>query len=118
MARKYFCFKCLNGHATKMFIEYEETKKESRCPKCGEILKRDYRAEHTLDKSGDHGCWPMVSEAAAVHPSQIGEAKELIRKKAGVGCDFDVHGRPIFTSMEHRRKCLHAMGYEDKKAFY
>lgn len=114
MTKRFYCFKCVNGHKTKMYITYEETKAEHVCPNCGAVMTRDYRAEHTLDRSGDHGLWPMVSEAAAVDPSQIGEAQKMIRENGGCSCEFDSEGRPIFTSMEHRRRCLHAMGYEEK----
>ena len=110
MAKRFYCFKCGNGHKTQMFIPYEDTKKEYHCPNCGGVMHRDYKAEHTLDRSGDHGIWPMVSESAAVHPSQIAEAKKLIHDKAGVNCEFDNEGRPTFTSMAHQRKCLKALG--------
>lgn len=113
MTKRFYCFKCCNGHTTKMYITYEDTKVTRHCPNCGAVLKRDYRAEHTLDRSGDHGLWPMVSESCAVHPSQIAEAKKLIHDKAGVNCDFDSQGRPTFTSMEHKRKCLKALGYAE-----
>lgn len=116
--KKNYCFKCPDGHRTTRMMEYEETKNVFNCPKCGKPMNRDYKAEHSTESSGDHGCWPMVSEAAAVHPSQIAEAKDLIRRKGGVDCEFDKHGRPIFTSMGHRRRCLRAMGYEDKKGYY
>lgn len=111
MTRRFYCFICPNGHATEMHIPYEETKEEHLCPACGQPMKRDFQTEHSCDRSGTHGLWPMVSESCAVHPSQIAQAKRLIRDKSGVDCEFDSEGRPTFTSAEHKRKCLSAMGY-------
>lgn len=48
------------------------------------------------------GCWPMVSDALAVHPTQIGEAHDRARR-AGVPTEFTGQGQPIFTSQVHRR---------------
>ena len=58
------------------------------------------------------GCWPMVSEACAVHTSQIAEATEIARKK-GVPTEYDKIGRPILTDRGHRRAYNKAFGLRD-----
>ena len=110
----YRCGKC--GRRFERRLHVEDSGKPQTC-ECGEVARRDFLAEHIGTRSGQAG-WPMVSEAAGVHPSQIGEARKLIRDKAGVDCDFTSDGNPVFTGMEHRRKCLKAMGYQDKLAYY
>ena len=112
-----YCYKC--PACGKMFerkLSMSECNVPQKC-ECGAQANRDFITEHHGQRSGSAG-WPMESEAAGVHPSQIGEARELIRKKAGIDCQFTAEGNPIFTSMEHRRKCLKAMGYQDKLAYY
>lgn len=53
---------------------------------------------------GHHSAgWPMVSDAMAVHPDQIGEAFQRARN-AGVRTDFTREGQPIFTSQNHRKE--------------
>ena len=112
-----YCYRCPScGRLFERRLPMSECDSEQRC-ECGAVARRDYVAEHCGQRAGQAG-WPLVSEAAGVHPSQIGEAKELIRRKAGVDCQFTSDGNPIFTSMEHRRKCLRAMGYQDKLSYY
>lgn len=77
--------------------------------------RRDYRAEHKHERSGEHG-WPMVSEAAGINPSDIPATVERLAKQ-GVKCSFDGLGRPIMESMGHRRKVLKAMGLTDKNSY-
>ncbi len=112
-----YCYRCPEcGKLFERRLAMSEHDVPQKC-ECGAVARRDYVAEHGGQRSGQKG-WPMESEAAGVHPSQIGEARKLIRDKGGVDCQFTSEGNPIFTSMEHRRKCLHAMGYEDKLAYY
>ncbi len=61
--------------------------------------------------------WPMVSDAAAVHPSQAKEATEDAAKK-GVPTEFTKGGRPIFTSQGHRAAYCKAYGYRDRNGSY
>lgn len=63
------------------------------------------------------GCWPMPSDALAVHPSRIEEAMEDAKKK-GVPTTFDAEGRAILTDRGHRKKYLKAYGYHDNHGGY
>lgn len=60
--------------------------------------------------------WPLASEAAGVHPSQIAEAREFNRKN-GVNVDYTRDGRPIFESAGQRKKFLKAWRMFDKSGF-
>lgn len=60
--------------------------------------------------------WPLASEAAGVHPSQIAEAREFNRQR-GVNVDYTKDGRPIFESAGQRKKFLKAWGFFDKSGF-
>ena len=112
-----YCYRCPScGRTFERKLRLAECDTPQKC-ECGAVAKRDLLAEHGGQRAGQSG-WPMVSEAAGVHPDQIGEARELIRRKAGVDCQFTQDGNPIFTSMDHRRKCLRAMGYQDKLSYY
>jgi len=60
--------------------------------------------------------WPLESAAAGVLPSQIAEERAHLRK-CGVNVEFTKSGKAIFTSHEHRRKALKAMGLLDKLSY-
>lgn len=62
-------------------------------------------------------CWPMVSEAAAVHPEQIAEATAH-NKRMGDGVQYTVGGEAIFTSRGQRKEHLKNIGLHDKHAGY
>ncbi len=80
------------------------------------ILTRDYLAEH---REAPHapGNWPLVSDAAGIHPEQIGEFREF-DKKAGVPTDYTPDGRVVFTSRDHRKRYCQAHGIHDKSGGY
>jgi hypothetical protein len=69
------------------------------------------------DGSGLIGWKPLISDALAVHPRQIKEAREDAIKK-GVPVDFTADGRPKFTSRQQRSAYLRAYGFFDKSAGY
>jgi hypothetical protein len=89
-----------------------------RCKTCHFLPCRceDLAAAYTLP-SCLPSCWPMKSEALAVHPKQIGAAVEDARKK-GVSVDFTKDGRVIFRDRNHRAEYLRAYGYFDRDAGY
>jgi len=89
-----------------------------------EVSEAEYRAVYPEPECGGGvpgghglGCWPMASDAAAVHPSRVEEARESARAK-GVPTDFDQHGRPVFRDRGHRRAYLRAYGYHDRDGGY
>lgn len=61
---------------------------------------------------------PILSDALAVHPDQIQEARDkAIRLE--VPTDFTPDGRPILTSREHRRRYMQRVeGCHDKSGGY
>lgn len=64
------------------------------------------------------GCWPMVSEALAVHPDQVGEANAR-NKKHGVAARYeDGTGMCQIPDRNDRAKLLKLEGYHDKSAGY
>jgi len=72
---------------------------------------RDWMAECGGMRPSRSG-WPLASEAMAVHPDQIPEAREHDRRH-GVPTDYDRLGRPIFTSREHRKRYARSYGWRD-----
>lgn len=59
----------------------------------------------------------MVSDACAVHPSQVAEAHADARAK-GVPTEFTKGGRPIFRDQAHRAAYCKAYGYRDRNGSY
>jgi len=68
-------------------------------------------------RTQEPGAWPMASEAAGCHPSEVGEYMDVARKR-GVPTSFTADGRPIFRSREHRKRFCKAFGFFDKDAGY
>jgi hypothetical protein len=60
---------------------------------------------------------PLASDAMAVHPHQVEEAREDAKRK-GVPVDFLPDGRPVFTSRQQRRRYLRAYGFKDRNGGY
>lgn len=60
--------------------------------------------------------WPILSEAAGVHPSQIAEAKEFNRQN-GISVDYTPDGRPEFRDAKHRDRFLKAWRMHDKSGY-
>jgi hypothetical protein len=56
--------------------------------------------------------WPIYSEAAGCHPTQI----EAMKKRVP-GLDYTPDGRAIFKSPGHRRDCLKRLGMHDRSAW-
>lgn len=69
------------------------------------------------------GCWPMVSDSCAIHPTQAQEIFEKARK-SGVPTEFRVDKgsglvQPVFTSQAHRREYARKVeGMLDRNACY
>lgn len=65
------------------------------------------------------GCWtrPLESDALAVHPDQIAEAREDAAR-AGIPTDFTPDGRPMFTSRGHRARYCKHYGFFDRDGGY
>ena len=61
--------------------------------------------------------WPIHSEAAGAHPSQIPEHIEFDRHH-GVPTDYDSTGRPILRDRAHRKRYLKIHGLRDNQGGY
>lgn len=91
-----------------------------------EVQAAAFRKVYPLPDPGEPGdCfagnpltgWPLVSNAAGVHPKQIGEAMAL-DKKLGVGdTEYTPAGDVKFSSRDHRRRWLHAHDMIDRSSF-
>jgi hypothetical protein len=84
----------------------------------GRLLTRDVSAEH-CGARGNAFCgakWPIESDAAGCHPSEIPTAMADMRKR-GVALNFTSDGRAIFESHAHRRAALRAMGMHDRGGY-
>ncbi len=60
--------------------------------------------------------WPIVSDGAAVHPSQVKEFTEFAKSK-GTPVEYRPTGEPVFTSHKHQRQALHDRGLHNKQNY-
>lgn len=69
------------------------------------------------DRSGKCGVTQKYSDALAVHPEQVEEARDDSRKR-GVPTDFLPDGRAVITSRYHQKRYLKAYGFKNFDAGY
>lgn len=92
-------------------------KKDGTISHEGRTLHRDITSEHR-GFSNTPGAWPMLSDAAGVHPSQVGAA---FKESVGFGIPTRFHpetGQAIFESRAHRKAFLKAKGMYDRSGGY
>jgi len=102
------------------FVEYDEYRIDGKV-----VTKAVYRKHFPAAKkvgnvyfgSVSTSVWPMKSEALAVHPSQIEEARKSAAAR-GVPTDFTPSGRPILRTRGHRKAYCKAYGFHDRNAGY
>ena len=84
---------------------------KARCFNCGKVARRDYHAEQA---GMDNTCWEpqkyIHSQAMAVHPSQIPEARAFNKSMGVPTTDYDRTGAPVFTSRRHQKLYGEAWG--------
>lgn len=115
---------CYRTPDKKILIEITQTVKEmTDCGgkivlASGKVAFRDMVAE-IRPQQGATDPWRkgLASEAAAVHPDQIREAKKYLERK-GIKTEFTPDGRPVFRSRPHRKAHLEAFHLYDKDGGY
>ena len=78
--------------------------------------EQDYEAKFGGSTMFQSTVWPLISNGAAIDPSQVQDAKKKL-KAAGCPTDFTAAGQPIFTSPGHKRKHLRLRGMHDKQSY-
>tara|TARA_R100000458_G_scaffold31319_1_gene28726 strand:+ start:3098 stop:3472 length:375 start_codon:yes stop_codon:yes gene_type:complete len=107
---------------SSIFMSISEMEKRSAPDNSIELdgvhLRRRVDLEIASSQTGACSAWPMKSDAAGVHPDQVGEfSKDSARR--GVPTEFDSKtGQAIFTSRSHRSKYLKAYKMFDKNGGY
>ena len=92
-------------------------KKDGTIVHDGRVLHRDIVSEHR-GFSNTPGAWPMMSDGAGVHPSQVEAA---YKESVGFGVPTSFHpetGQAIFESRSHRKAFLRAKGMYDRSGGY
>lgn len=107
-----------NGEAVELSMSYAEKcrrEKDGVIVHDGESLTRDITAEHigTIPTSAG---WPIWSDAAAVHPSDVPQTKQMLSSH-GVHVEFSSDGRPKFENAAHRRAALRRLGMHDRNGY-
>ncbi len=110
----FYAFKSKNGQVFRRFMtvsQYIATENNDGTHTLNDkIVKRVY--EGSTVHCGDGAGWPILSDSAAVHPSQVEDAKREAQIN-GVPTDFSSDGRPILRDHLHRRKYLKSIGLVD-----
>jgi len=101
-------YRVSDDRPTTVTIGPDDTSDEGRH---GEVAYRNLAAEHART-AHNPGNWPMVSNAASVHPDQVGEAVALDNER-GVPTEYTRRGQPIFRDRGHRRDWCRAHGLRD-----
>lgn len=72
---------------------------------------------HAMKLKGDIGscasAWPVASDAAGCHPSQIKEYRKFLSDK-GVQANYTPDGRLLMESREHKKAVLKALDMQDR----
>jgi hypothetical protein len=89
----------------------------ARCYKCGfrPCRCKDLRAGYSKAQAAK-GSWPIESDAAGVHPSQI-PAAMAEAKRLGVRVEFKKNGAAIFDTPRDRKNYTRAIGLVDRSSF-
>lgn len=114
-----YCFRRGDGTLVELAMSCAELERRRRRDGSvlhdGEVLSRDVVAEHSATVGSSAG-WPMASDAAAVHPSDVPRVREDLARR-GASCGFTGDGRPIFESAAHRRAVLRLMRLHDRMGY-
>lgn len=62
-------------------------------------------------------CWPMESQALAVHPKQVEAANERA-KRHGIDVRYEKNGTAVIGSRHARKRLLRLEGFHDKAGGY
>jgi hypothetical protein len=80
-------------------------------------MERDFVKEHSGTVHNYEATWPVLSDAAGVHPKDIAAAR-VKSLRDGVPTDFTTDGRVVFRTPQHKRAYLKSIGMFDKSAYY
>ncbi len=96
----YTCPKC--EIPVKVVKLMADANKNERCPRCGFMLRRDFKAEGVLVGAGRRSYHkPIVSASMAMHPDQIPEHRRL-HPDIQVTAD----GQPVFDNFADHEKYM------------
>ena len=113
-----YCYKKPDGTITELVMtvaEMSERQTKSVIEIDGEACKRIY-TESGITGSASNSGWPIYSEAAGCHPTQVKEFTEFDRKH-GVNTKYTQDGRAIFRDSNHRKRHLKAHGTFDRCSY-
>lgn len=97
--------------------EFARRCRKGRLSLDGKRWEVDLAAQVGSVKTPSPAGWPLISDAAGVHPRQIPEAKASLAA-AGIRCEFTSTGAAIFESRGQRKAVLKHLGLHDKDGGY
>jgi hypothetical protein len=78
---------------------------------------RELAAGSEMGRSCTSACWPMVSDALAVHPKQVQQARERA-KRHGINVEYKSNGQVVIPDRAERRRLLRLEGFHDNSGGY
>ena len=99
----YICPKC--KIPVKVVKLMADANKNEQCPRCGFMLRRDFKAEGVLVGAGRRSYHrPIVSDSMAMNPEQISEHKRMFPN-----IEVTSEGQPVFDNFSdheaYMKKC-------------
>ncbi len=117
-----YCYRKPDGTLIELEMSVGEMRAKQRADGSlvlddGTIATRDFAAEFGGRRKDIAGNWPMESDAAGCHPSQV---QELQKAMADAGCptEFNSEGFAVFRDRAHRKQALRVMGLHDRDGGY
>ena len=111
-----YVYSCPCGKEQERTVPMIRRARRVRCD-CGAWARRDIAAEQRPRRAVSCSNWPLRSDAAGVHPSQVPEVMAACRAR-GVPTEFTRDGRAILTGPAHRRTFCELRGLYDRNGGY
>jgi hypothetical protein len=115
-----YCYKAADGEKVELVMTIQEmlSGRDKSVELNGKTYERDLQSELLPKPVQDPWRKGLESVGAAVHPDQIPETREFLRKRGIQDTQFSKDGAPVFTSRGHRKAVLRAMGLKDQSGGY
>ncbi len=109
-----YMFECECGKQKELFRPMSEAADPVVC-ECSKPMYRDFTGEKFADCAWKN---PLVSDALGVHPSQIPEEMDRLRKAGITDVEFNSEGQAVLHSRKGRRQYMELCEMHDNDGGY
>ena len=111
-----YCFRCLTCNRVFERVLPIAEREDGQICHCGGPGKRDIVSEQrTVGMPAKGWATGLVSTSLGVHPEQVPEERERLKKLTGHDIEFTRDGNPVLRSRAQRRAVMKAVGMHDKE---